>query len=160
MDKEKRMWERRGYPRTDLACEVPQFRGRAKEEILRLGDGGAPVTLLRSTEEGGGRYVTMSCGRITARSEGELAELADRAPYLGPTTKNSCRHADIPWLSGEFRGSGKVALCIDYDVNENRYFVVFKDTKTHNSLGKPVLLADDKAAKALLTNLKLIVKNL
>lgn len=67
----------RGYPRTDLACEAPEFRGRAKEEILRLGSGGAPVTLLRSTEEGGGRYVTVSCGRMTTRGDVELDELAD-----------------------------------------------------------------------------------
>ncbi len=66
----------RGYAYTDLACEATDFDGRCEEEIVRL-SGEGTARLIRHWENGGGRYVTLTCGRIPTRSEEELDELAD-----------------------------------------------------------------------------------
>lgn len=63
------------YVRTDLACEG----GAPCEEETRetVAVGSEPVTVTRRREADGGRTVTVACGRITARGEGELGELAE-----------------------------------------------------------------------------------
>lgn len=68
--------KKRGYAYTDLACEATDFDGRCEEEVLRLGEG-RTVRLLRHWAHGGGRYVTLFCGRIPSAGEAELDELAD-----------------------------------------------------------------------------------
>lgn len=71
------------YTRTDLACESPAPAAEAEEETVDLNgspgeaSGAAPVTVTRRREQDGGRSVTVACGRITARGEGELVPLAD-----------------------------------------------------------------------------------
>lgn len=60
--------------RTDLACEAPRAPAESREESYAVGS--RPVTVLRRWEEDGGRTVTVSCGRITERGEGELPALA------------------------------------------------------------------------------------
>ena len=62
------------YLRTDLACESPSAAVEVCEERVELG--ASPVTLTRRRETDGHTSVTLSCGRITAREEGELDELA------------------------------------------------------------------------------------
>lgn len=60
--------------RTDLACES----GRAVAESHSRTEtvGGRPVTVSRSREADGGRYVTISCGVITERDGEDLTPLA------------------------------------------------------------------------------------
>ncbi len=62
-------------PRTDLACESARPALETEEE--RVVVGGAEVVIDRRRETGGGRFVTVACGRITARGEGELPALSD-----------------------------------------------------------------------------------
>ena len=71
-------------PRTDLACEAG--RPGAESRSLTVTFGSAPVTVTRSRERDGGRFVTVSCGSLTGREEdiealacllaGEITELA------------------------------------------------------------------------------------
>ncbi len=71
-----------GYPdegrfclRTDLACESDRPAAHAEEE--RIAVGGEDVCISRRREMDGGRYVTVACGRITARGEEALPLLSD-----------------------------------------------------------------------------------
>lgn len=85
-------------PRTDLACEAG--RPCVSEEREERDVGGRPVTVARSREADGGRFVTVSCGAITERGErdlpalgsllaGELTALAEA--MLGRHPDASCR---------------------------------------------------------------------
>ncbi len=60
--------------RTDLACESGRPCLSSEEETHDVG--GMPVTVTRRHEADGGRTVTMACGRITARGEGDLPALS------------------------------------------------------------------------------------
>lgn len=62
------------YTRTDLACEAG--RPCTESEDFSVTVGHAPVTVSRRREVDGGHFVTVSCGRITARGEEELPDLA------------------------------------------------------------------------------------
>lgn len=62
------------FLRTDLACESPREARELEEETH--GVGSMTVTVTRRTDEDGGRTATLSCGRLTACGEGELAPLA------------------------------------------------------------------------------------
>lgn len=64
----------RGYPHTDLACESNRPCASASEETVTVGSG--PVTLTRRKETDGTSSVTIACGRITARGEGDLFALS------------------------------------------------------------------------------------
>ncbi len=61
-------------PRTDLACEAGRKAHTEAEELIPLGT--SPVTVARREEEDGHRYVTLSCGLLSDRSEEELTTLA------------------------------------------------------------------------------------
>ncbi len=61
--------------RTDLACESPHPAAESEEERCRVGAEDVLITRRRETD--GGRSVTLACGRITARGEGELPALAE-----------------------------------------------------------------------------------
>ena len=60
--------------RTDLACESGLPCLSSEEETCEIG--GLPVTVTRRRESDGGRTVTLACGRITARGEGDLPALS------------------------------------------------------------------------------------
>ena len=60
--------------RTDLACESGRPCLSSREETRDVG--GMPVTVTRRRETDGGRPVTVACGRITARGEGDLPTLS------------------------------------------------------------------------------------
>ncbi len=60
---------------TDLACESDRPCASSEEETAEVGD--MPVTVTRRREVDGGRFVTVACGRLTARGEGDLPALAD-----------------------------------------------------------------------------------
>lgn len=60
--------------RTDLACESGRPCLFSEEE--RVDVGGVPVTVTRRRETDGGWTVTVACGRITARGEGDVPALA------------------------------------------------------------------------------------
>ncbi len=66
--------EGRPCPRTDLACESERPAEMCEEE--RVPVGGEDVLISRRREVQGGRFVTMACGRITARGEAELPALS------------------------------------------------------------------------------------
>lgn len=66
--------EREDFLRTDLACESERPCADSSEETVTVG--GMPVTVTRRREMDGGRFVTLACGRITARGEGDLPELS------------------------------------------------------------------------------------
>ena len=61
-------------PRTDLACESDRPCAESEERIVPIGY--EPVTVTRRLESDGGRFVTIACGRITVRGEGDLPELS------------------------------------------------------------------------------------
>ncbi len=71
-------------PRTDLACEAGRPGAESRSRTVTVGS--APVTVTRSRERDGGRFVTVSCGSLTGREEdiealayllaGEITELA------------------------------------------------------------------------------------
>lgn len=63
------------YTRTDLACEAGRAIARRSER--RLDVGGESVTVTRSRETDGGRYVTVACGRIGERGEEDLPALTE-----------------------------------------------------------------------------------
>lgn len=65
---------RRDYPHTDLACESSRPCASAFEETATVGSG--PVTLTRRKETDGTSSVTIACGRITTRGEGDLPALS------------------------------------------------------------------------------------
>lgn len=67
--------ETAAFTRTDLACEAGREIARQSERQVEVG--GVPVTVTRSRESDGGRYVTISCGRIGERGEEELSALAE-----------------------------------------------------------------------------------
>ena len=70
----KEQSEGRLCPRTDLACERERPAVEAEEErVVVLGE---EVCISRRREEDGGRYVTVACGRITARDEAALPHLS------------------------------------------------------------------------------------
>ncbi len=103
----------RGYARTDLACEAVDFEGRTEEEILRLG-GGEPIKLARHRANDGGRYVTMFCGRLTTRGEGELDDMADvLADELVRMTTEVVGRAPDPALRVLVVGLGNAAVTAD-----------------------------------------------
>ncbi len=90
------------FCRTDLACESPIPAVETEEELVEPDgvSGAAPVTITRRREADGGRSVTVACGRITARGEGELVPLADllaeelrrmAADMMGRAVEPSCR---------------------------------------------------------------------
>lgn len=60
-------------PRTDLACEAGRSGGDSRSRTVQLGT--SPVTVTRSRETDGGRFVTISCGSLTEREE-DMEELA------------------------------------------------------------------------------------
>ena len=60
-------------PRTDLACEADRTGADSRSRTVPVGS--APVTVTRSREADGGRYVTLSCGSLTGREE-DLEPLA------------------------------------------------------------------------------------
>lgn len=60
-------------PRTDLACEAGRPEAGTHSRTVTLGT--APVTVTRSRETDGGRFVTIACGSLTQR-EAELEELS------------------------------------------------------------------------------------
>ncbi len=64
----------RPAPRTDLACE--SNRPACEREERQVFVGGSTVCITRQKELDGGLFVTVDCGRITARGEGELSPLA------------------------------------------------------------------------------------
>ena len=64
----------RDYPRTDLACESNRPCASVSEETVMVGSD--PVILTRRKETDGTSSVTIACGRITARGEGDLPELS------------------------------------------------------------------------------------
>ncbi len=59
--------------RTDLACEAGRPCVESRSRTVMLGD--TPVEVTRSRECEGGRYVTVSCGCLTAWSEESLTPL-------------------------------------------------------------------------------------
>ena len=71
-------------PRTDRACEAGRPGAESRSRTVTVGS--APVTVTRSRERDGGRFVTVSCGSLTGREEdiealacllaGEITELA------------------------------------------------------------------------------------
>lgn len=61
-------------PRTDLACEAARPVLHTEERRVPVGE--SPVTVTRCREADGGRFTTISCGRITLRGEGELPALS------------------------------------------------------------------------------------
>lgn len=61
-------------PRTDLACESGIPCRSEEEETHEIG--GAPVIITRRHETDGGHTVTVACGRLTQRGEGDLPELS------------------------------------------------------------------------------------
>ena len=67
--------EERLCPRSDLACESDRPAVENEEENLSVC--GEEVRISRRRETDGGRYVTVACGRITARDETAIAPLAD-----------------------------------------------------------------------------------
>lgn len=60
-------------PRTDLACEAGRPTGDSRSRTVQLG--ASPVTVTRSREADGGRFVTVACGSLTEREE-DIEELA------------------------------------------------------------------------------------
>lgn len=70
----------RGVPsdgaRTDLACEAGRRVRASITHTTWVGAGRMPVTLTRSLEADGRRYVTLSCGAITSWAEEDLTHLA------------------------------------------------------------------------------------
>ena len=62
-------------PRTDLACE--RELPAVEQEEARIPIRGEEVCISRRREQDGGRYVTVACGRITARDEAAIELLAD-----------------------------------------------------------------------------------
>ena len=83
---------------TDLACESVDPAVETREETVDAG--GVPVTVLRRLEADGGRSVTLFCGRITARGEGEIPALAEVVAWelrrlaevmMGRAADPSCR---------------------------------------------------------------------
>ena len=62
--------------RTDLACEAGRRTARCVSVRTEIGEGGQSVTVTRSVETDGRRFVTVSCGAITAWSEEDLTPLA------------------------------------------------------------------------------------
>lgn len=60
-------------PRTDLACEAGRPEAGTRSRTVTVGT--APVTVTRSRETDGGRFVTVACGSLTQR-EAELEELS------------------------------------------------------------------------------------
>jgi len=71
---EKREVDRGDYFRTDLACEARTPAAAEEREQVAVGEASAAegVTLTRRRERDGRSSVTLACGRITARGEGEL----------------------------------------------------------------------------------------
>ena len=67
--------EDRFCPRTDLACE--RDRPAAETEEIRIPVCGEDVCISRRRETDGGRYITVACGRITARDEAAIDPLAE-----------------------------------------------------------------------------------
>jgi spore protease len=63
------------FARTDLACEAGREIARKSERRVEVG--GVPVTVTRSREADGGRYVTVACGRIGERGEEDLPALTE-----------------------------------------------------------------------------------
>ncbi len=61
-------------PRTDLACESDRPAVETSERRVVVGE--ETVTVSRRRERDGGHFVTLSCGRITERSEEELPQLS------------------------------------------------------------------------------------
>ena len=61
-------------PRTDLACEAARPALHTEKRSVPVG--ASPVTVTRCREADGGRFTTVSCGRITLRGEGELPALS------------------------------------------------------------------------------------
>ncbi len=61
--------------RTDLACESDRPAFDTHEKCVSVN--GEDVCISRRREADGGRYVTMACGRITARGEEAIPTLAD-----------------------------------------------------------------------------------
>ncbi len=66
---------REAFTRTDLACEAGREIVRQSERRVEVG--GVPVTVTRSREVDGGRYVTVACGRIGERGEEDLPALTE-----------------------------------------------------------------------------------
>lgn len=60
-------------PRTDLACEAGRPMGDSRSRTVQLG--ASSVTITRTREADGGRFVTISCGSLTEREE-DIEELA------------------------------------------------------------------------------------
>lgn len=69
--------EERLCPRTDLACEREHPPIEQEEVRIPIGREGEEVCISRQREQDGGRYVTVACGRITARDEAGIDPLAD-----------------------------------------------------------------------------------
>lgn len=67
--------ERNEYTRTDLACEAGRPAEAETTETVRLGST-AEANVIRRREEGGGQYVTVSCGRLTELGECEARALS------------------------------------------------------------------------------------
>ena len=65
---------RRDFPYTDLACESDAPCASSSEETVDIGL--QPVTVTRRREVDGTSSVTVACGRITARGEGDLPGLS------------------------------------------------------------------------------------
>ena len=63
-------------PRTDLACEREHPPIEQEEVRVPIGGEGEEVCISRQREQDGGRYVTVSCGRITERDEAAIDPLA------------------------------------------------------------------------------------
>lgn len=66
--------EDRGYPHTDLACESENPCLFETKETRNVGL--TPVTVTRRQESDGRNSVTVACGRLTARGEEDILELA------------------------------------------------------------------------------------
>jgi spore protease len=76
MNKTEKKWRWGAeIPRTDLACEGGTVAAEEETRTVEIGD--SPVTVTRRRETDGGRSVTLSFGRITARGERELTEMAE-----------------------------------------------------------------------------------
>ncbi len=64
-------------PRTDLACESACPAAELRERRVSIGDESTGDVLITDRRErDGGRSVTVACGRITARGEGEIPALS------------------------------------------------------------------------------------
>lgn len=64
------------YTRTDLACEAGRPQTEYREESVILHQGHEAVHVARCLEADGRRFITLSCGRVTALGEAMLTSLS------------------------------------------------------------------------------------